>query len=343
MRVEQPRDRESVDQILKGGRHLLTLINEVLDIARIESGRIALSLEAVQVAEAVRRSLDLARPLAAERRIALGADTDSHGHRYVRADTQRLQQVLLNLVANAIKYNREGGNVTVGCGAGVGGMLRFSVTDTGLGIPEALQARLFTAFERAGAETSAVEGTGLGLALSKRLIEAMTGTIGVDSRAGEGSTFWIDLPEAASPESQARALASAHPGATPAGYPGTLLYVEDNPANLRLVERILGERPAVRVITAMDGRLALELARQHRPDLILADLHLSDMSGEDVLRQVREDPALRDTPVIILSADATPAQSRRLLALGARAYLTKPLDVTDFLTTIDAALAVLRR
>jgi signal transduction histidine kinase/ActR/RegA family two-component response regulator len=334
-RAEDPRDRESVEQILKGGRHLLSLINEVLDLARIESGRLSLSPEPVQIAEAVSRTLDLARPLAAERRITLRADAARTGPRYVLADTQRLHQVLLNLVANAIKYNRDGGDVTVGCAEAGAGRLRFVVTDTGAGIPPALQARLFTPFDRLGAETGPVEGTGLGLVLAKRLVEAMGGVIGVESVEGRGSTFWLELPEAASPEENVRRRAAA-PATLAAARGGTVLYIEDNAANVRLVETILAERPAIRFISAMQGRLGLDLARQHRPSVILADLHLPDISGEDVLREVRADPALRDIPVIILSADATPGQISRLLAAGARAYLTKPLDVQELLAKIDA-------
>ena len=332
-RAEDPRDRESVEQILKGGRHLLSLINEVLDLARIESGRLALSPEPVQVAEAVNRTLDLARPLAAERRIALRVDAAGTGARYVMADAQRLHQVLLNLVANAIKYNRDGGDVTVGCTDAGAGRLRFEIADTGAGIPADLRARLFTAFDRLGAETGTVEGTGLGLVVAKRLVEAMGGVIGVESVEGQGSTFWIELREAASPEERLRQRATAT--ASTAATQGTVLYIEDNAANVRLVEAILTERPAIRVIAATHGRLGLDLARRHRPTMILADLHLADISGEDVLREVRADAVLRDTPVIILSADATPGQISRLLAAGARAYLTKPLDVQELLAKVD--------
>jgi len=332
-RAADPRDRESVEQILKGGRHLLSLINEVLDLARIESGRLALSPEPVQVAEAVNRTLDLARPLAAERQIALRVDAAGTGARYVMADAQRLHQVLLNLVANAIKYNRDGGDVTVGCTDAGGGRLRFEIADTGAGIPADLRARLFTAFDRLGAETGTVEGTGLGLVVAKRLVEAMGGVIGVESVEGQGSTFWIELREAASPEERLRQRAAAT--ASTAATQGTVLYIEDNAANVRLVETILTERPAIRVIAATHGRLGLDLARRHRPTMILADLHLADISGEDVLREVRADAVLRDTPVIILSADATPGQISRLLAAGARAYLTKPLDVQELLAKVD--------
>jgi CheY-like chemotaxis protein len=338
MRGDELGDRESVEQILKGGRHLLDLINEVLDISRIESGRLPLSPEPVQVGEAVRRVVDLARPLAAERRIALEVAGGALQERYALADTQRLQQVLLNLVSNGIKYNREGGRVVVGCHEAGAGRLRLTATDTGIGIPAEVRSRLFTPFDRLGAEAGGVEGTGLGLALSRRLVEAMGGRIGLESAEGGGSVFWIELPETASPDVQSGlgvAGALLPPGATRRG---VILYIEDNSSNLRLVERVLAEQPAIRFIPAMQGRLGLALAREHRPDLILVDLHLPDVPGEEVLRELKADPVLGRTPVLILSADATPGQVRRMIAAGALAYLTKPLDVRQLLEHIDAAL-----
>jgi len=294
----------------------------------------------VQVGDALKRVLDLAQPLAAARRIVFDADDVSADERYVLADAQRLQQVLLNLVSNAIKYNRDGGRITLACRDAGPGCLRLSVSDTGPGISAALQSRLFTPFDRLGAEMAPIEGTGLGLALSKRLVEAMGGRIGVESPDGGGSTFWVELAETASVDQRSGVGAGREPASPAAGTrPGTILYVEDNASNLRLVERVLGEHTTMRLIPAMQGRLGLALAREHRPDLILLDLHLPDMLGEDVLRQMRDDAILRETPVIVLSADATPGQIKRLLALGARAYLTKPLDVTRLLVEIDGALA----
>jgi CheY-like chemotaxis protein len=254
----------------------------------------------------------------------------------VLADSQRLQQVLLNLVSNGIKYNREGGRVTLACHALEGDRLRMTVVDTGLGISPTRRARLFTPFDRLGVETHGVEGTGLGLALSKRLVEAMGGTIGLESVEGHGTTFWVELPETESPD-QRSGLGPIQGAPIEAGARvGTILYIEDNPSNLRLVERVLGERTAIRLIAAMQGRLGLELAHEHRPDLILADLHLPDMSGEDVLREILADPTLKDTPIVVVSADATPGRIKRLLASGARAYLTKPINVQELLTVIEA-------
>jgi signal transduction histidine kinase/CheY-like chemotaxis protein len=340
MRVGEARDRESVEQILKGGRHLLNLINEILDISRIEAGRLSLSPEPVQVGEAFRRVLDLARPLAGSRGIQFDVDGGVGHERYVLADSQRLQQVLLNLISNAIKYNRDGGRVTLTCAPAAPGRLRLSIADTGAGIAADLRSRLFTPFDRLGAEAAGVEGTGLGLALSKRLVEVMGGEIGLQSVHDEGTVFWVDLAETTAPEERSALLSDRRPdpGAA-ARRRGTILYIEDNPSNLRLVERVLAEQSAVRFIPAMQGRLGLSLAREHRPDLILLDLHLPDMAGDEVLLELQRDQDLRHTPVVMLTADATAGQIKRLLAAGARAYLTKPLDVQQLLTQIDAVLA----
>jgi signal transduction histidine kinase/CheY-like chemotaxis protein len=338
VRLEHPRDREGIEQILKGGRHLLSLINEVLDISRIESGRLALSPEPVRLADAIRHVVDMAGPLADARSVKLEVDDTAGGDRHVRADAQRLRQVLLNLVSNGIKYNREGGRLTLASRETAPDRLRITVTDTGTGISPALQARLFTPFDRLGAENAAIEGTGLGLALSKCLIEAMGGRIGVESVEGEGATFWVELPRADVPGPAAETRASEDAGPATSDRRGTLLYIEDNPSNLRLVARVLAERSQLRLIPAAEGGLGLRLAREQRPDVILLDLHLPDLPGEDVLRRLGDDPELRQTPVIVLSADATPGQTERLLAAGARAYLTKPLDITQLLSVVDAAL-----
>ena len=336
--AQRPEDRESAEQIIKGGRHLLSLINEVLDIARIEAGGLSLSLEPVRVGDAVQQVLDLARPLAAARAIDLQSTGAALHGRHVWADSQRLQQVLLNLVSNGIKYNRERGTLTIACDAADERRLRIRVRDTGPGIAPALRERLFQPFDRLGAEQGGVEGTGLGLVLSKRLVEAMGGTLGVESVQDEGSTFWVELLETESPPERHE---RGEPDATaPAVFSksGTVLYIEDNLSNLRLVERAIARHRGLKLIPAMQGRLGLELARQHRPDLVLLDLHLPDIPGEQVLRELHADPQLRRTPVIVLSADATPGQVERLVAIGARAYLTKPLDVRRFLALVDEAL-----
>jgi PAS domain S-box-containing protein len=330
--------RESADQILKGGRHLLDLINEVLDISRIETDQLPMSPEPVDLREAVEDAVALIGPLATPRGIAVHVEAIALGQ-HVLADRQRLKQVLLNLLSNAVKYNRDAGAVRIACRPAGTERLRLSVTDEGPGVSPALRHRLFAPFDRLGVEASATEGTGLGLALSKALVEHMDGTIGVDSTPGEGSTFWLELP-VATPAASEPSGEPPLPVATAVGTTaaGTVLYIEDNLSNFRLVERALALRWNVRLLPAMLGRLGLDLAREHRPDLVLLDLHLPDMSGEELLARLRADPATRDIPVIVLSADATPGQIERLLANGARAYLTKPLDISEFLALVDDVL-----
>jgi PAS domain S-box-containing protein len=335
----------SVEHILKAGRHLLNLINEVLEIARIEANQQQLSLEPVHAATLLNEALALVRPTADQRPVQLSARAPQGSDAYVRADQQRLMQVLLNLLSNAIKYNRSGGAVELlarpAVGADGSAYLAIGVRDTGPGIPPERLGELFVAFSRLGAERSGVEGTGLGLALSRRLVEVMGGQLRVESAVGEGSTFWVELPVTESPRDRlepgradgARPDAVARPART-------ILYVEDNLANLDLVETILMDRPEISLIPALQGRLGLQLAREHRPDLVLLDLHLPDISGEMVLHELRADDRTRHIPVLVISADATTRQVERLRAAGARDYLTKPLDVDQFLTAVDAALGV---
>jgi CheY-like chemotaxis protein/anti-sigma regulatory factor (Ser/Thr protein kinase) len=320
------------------------LINEVLDIARIEAGRLRVSLEPVPVGEVIGETLDFVRPLAANANIQVDGGGAGTTERYVVADRQRLKQVLLNLLSNAVKYNRPGGTAALSCVETRGGRLQIRVSDTGLGIsPENIQ-RLFTPFERLGADQTGIEGTGLGLALSKRLTEAMGGTLNVESAVGRGTTFWAELALTENPvERLEREIAEA-PGSADRGAsrkPSLVLYIEDNLPNLKLIERLLAHRPEVKLMPAMQGRLGVDLAREHRPDLILLDLHLPDIMGDEVLRQLREIPATRDTPVVMISADATAGQIKRLLDAGARAYLTKPLDVKKFLVLLDEILGEL--
>jgi PAS domain S-box-containing protein len=332
-----PDQRDSVSQILKAGKHLLDLINEVLDISRIESGGLTLSPEPVKVADALSDALDLIRPLAAARGIAISMDNRVDGH-HVRADRQRLKQVLLNLLSNAVKYNAEGGHVTLSC-TEEDGLMRIGVTDTGAGIAPEEMGRVFSPFDRLGRKEGDVEGTGLGLALSKGLMEAMGGRLDVESVPGEGSTFTVELPLAESPLAVLDARPPGSVGSrTPLAGQHTILYIEDNLSNLTLIERLIERRPQVRLLSAMQATLGIELARQHLPALILLDLHLPDMGGEETLRRLRADPLTRQIPVIVVSADATSSITRRLLEAGAADYLTKPLDMERFLEVIDTAL-----
>ena len=342
----RPEQRDSLRHILSGANHLLGLINEVLDIAAIEAGRLSLSLEPVLVADVVAETVSLIRPLADQREILLtnpGQGCDDH----VLGDRQRLKQILLNLLSNAVKYNHQGGSVHLTCEPVAGERLRLSVTDTGPGIAVEQLELLFVPFERLGSEQSGVEGSGLGLPLSKRLAEAMSGTLEVATTPGQGSTFWVELPLVEGPVERAERERLEPPPAqeqpTSAGPTLTVLCIEDNLSNLQLVERVLGHRPGVRLISAMRPQLGLDLANQHQPDLVLLDLHLPDMPGEEVLHHLRAHPRTADVPVVILTADARPSLVTRLLEQGARAFLTKPLDVRELLTLLDAVAAERQR
>jgi len=331
--------RESAEQIVKAGRHLLALIDEVLDISRIEAGRLRLTTEVVPVAGAIRQCLSLVGPLVQARKIELRAEGVDHRWS-VLADRKRLDQVLLNLVSNAVKYNREHGTVTVTAERPARDRLRLHVIDTGQGIAADKLSLVFTPFERLGAERSAVQGTGLGLAVTKQLVEAMGGSIHVTSVLGEGSTFTVELAladpaapgsEMTNPEDRA--------GSHPSSIPLTVLYAEDDPSNVRLMEGILLRRPGIRLVVASNGGAALELAQKHQPDLVLLDRHLPDMTGDEVLKRLLSDPQTKQAAVVFVSADATADVPLPLLTAGARAYLTKPVYVAEVLSLLDEIAA----
>jgi PAS domain S-box-containing protein len=332
--------QESVSQISRAGRHLLNLINEVLDISRIESGQLTLSREPVPLRQVIQETLPLIRPLSAARRITLAhADLTSCGH-YVMADHQRLKQVLLNLLSNAVKYNREGGRVDLdwsidppgGDDPGSGGRVGVHVRDTGRGIPAANMTRLFTPFDRLGAEHLDVDGSGVGLTISLKLVEAMGGTLEVVSQEGRGSTFSVMLEpaEEAAPEEDL-----IPPPPNPPRTSRVVLYVEDNLSNLRLMERVVALRPSWRLVHALHGSLAVDLARAQHADLVLLDLHLPDMPGLEVLNRLRAQPQTHGIPVHVVSADATRTQRQRLVDAGADGYLTKPINVSELLGVLD--------
>ena len=339
LRQPEPEVADSVHHIVKAGHHLLELINEILDIAKVEAGRIDLSLEPVRLGEVVLETLALIRPLAGARSVSIRYDGDNQLDTYVLADRQRLKQVLLNLLSNAVKYNREGGLVEV-TSTLEHDQVSVAVSDTGPGITAQHLARLFVPFERLGAEATGEEGTGLGLTLSRNLTEAMGGILEAASTHGEGSTFTVTLPASAAPlELSGVAVAAADAEDTPAQTTSySVLYIEDNLASISLVEQILALRPGLYLQTAMQGRLGVSLAREHRPDLILLDLNLADISGRDVLAELKVDPRTAPIPVLMISADASPGQIQRLLDGGAAGYLTKPLDVPQFLGEIDRLL-----
>ena len=336
-----PQLRDGLAQITRSGRHLLELINEVLDVSAIERGDLRLSLEPVHVGLLIGEARDMIGPLAAAGSISLPTPDERALDCHVLADRQRLKQVLLNLLSNAVKYNRPGGAVQIECIGCDGDVAQIAVADTGIGIAPEDHGRLFAAFERLGAETTDVEGTGLGLTLTKRLVEAMNGSIGVDSAVGRGTTFWVQLPVVKAPGVLAAGASAATPiaGLRPRLPARTVLYIEDNPSNIRLAEAILDKRPEVTLLVATQGGLGLELAREHRPAIVLLDLNLPDMSGEQVLRRLRSDPRTAHTTVVILSADATPVQIARLRGAGADDYLTKPFEIERFLAVVDGATA----
>ena len=339
MGEENEADRaEYTRQILSGGRHLLELINEVLDIARIESGQLSLSPEPVYASEVARQVLDLVAPLAAAQHITLTLEPDPCNDLPILADRQRFAQILVNLVSNAVKYNRPAGSVTIKCTRRPGKRLRISVTDTGAGIPPEKLKLLFHPFERLGADSTSIEGTGLGLALSRGLALAMLGTMGVESEVDRGTTFWLELPISEIAPGLAPELAGTPRADVRRDVHGTILYIEDNQSNVRLMERILRRRPLVKLLHAASGAAGITMARQRRPTAILLDLHLPDVPGEEVLRRLWEDHELRPIPVAVLSADAMAGQMRRLKASGAAAYLVKPLDIGQVLSLVDKLL-----
>ncbi len=324
-----------VREILRAGHHLLTLINEVLDLAGIESGRLSLSPEPLPLAELVQEAETLVRPLAQQRGVTL-AIAPLQGL-VVRADRLRLKQVLLNLLSNAVKYNRAAGNVQVRAQVRDMFTVRISVADTGIGIAAQHLPQLFQPFSRVGG--SSAEGTGIGLSISERLVRLMGGQIGVHSQPGVGSEFWVDLPSDQLAEAPPRD--TAVPGA-PAPRPGRqarVLYVEDNPANLKLVEMIVQRHPGVELQMAPSGSLGLDLARSCRPDLLLLDIHLPDIDGYQVLARLRADPATRSLPVVAVTAQAMPEDVKRVLAAGFDGYLAKPLDLARFDALLEQMLA----
>ena len=332
--------KRSVDQILKAGWYLLELINEILDLALIESGKVSLSLEPISLAEVLRESQAMIKPQAQKRGIRVAFPQFDIPYR-IQADRTRLKQILINLLSNAIKYNKLGGTVTVECRTSGSDRVQISVADTGAGLSPAKLAQLFQPFNRLGQEEHVGEGTGIGLVVCKRLVELMGGLIGVRSTVGSGSVFWIELniatehPRLAGaaelvPIAQARVHADAHVR--------TLLYVEDNPANLMLVEDLIARRPDIRLLSARDGISGVAIARKSLPDVVLMDINLPGISGIEALRTLAHDPKTAAIPVIALSANAGPRDIAKGLEAGFFRYLTKPIKVTEFMSTLDEAL-----
>jgi PAS domain S-box-containing protein len=332
---------ESITQILQAGWHLLKLINEVLDLAVVESGKVSLSPEPVSLAEVLAECQAMMEPQAQQRGISMTFPKLA-GACFVQADRTRVKQVLINLLSNAIKYNRPQGRVEVLCAAAGADRLRISVQDTGAGLPPEKLAQLFQSFNRLGQEVRGEEGTGIGLVVSKRLVELMGGIIGVESIVGAGSMFWIELRLTTAPSlvTTGGAPVVAAPAPVPANARvRTLLYVEDNPANMKLVEKLLALRADIRLIGAVNGTLGVELARATLPEVILMDINLPGISGIDAMKILREDPATKHIPIVALSANAMPRDIVRGLEAGFYRYLTKPIRVDEFMETVNEALA----
>jgi signal transduction histidine kinase/CheY-like chemotaxis protein len=333
--------QRDLERILKAGWYLLELINEVLDLTLIESGKAMLSYEAVALNDVMQECQALIEPQAQQRGIELRLPPGGF-FRYVMADRTRLKQVLINLLFNAVKYNKPGGVVSIECIPRPSGSIRISVRDTGAGLSQEQLGQLFQPFNRLGKEAGGEEGTGIGLVVTKRLVELMGGVIGVDSNVGVGTVFWIEFPLATPPAGallHAGPAESVHlptPGVTPAS---TLLYVEDDPANLELVEQLIARRPELRLLSAADGKLGIEFARAYQPQVILMDINLpGGISGLEAMHSLRADPLTAHIPIIALSANAMPRDVEKGLAAGFSRYLTKPIRIAEFMDTLDAAL-----
>ncbi len=335
-----PTDSQNIrlQQIIKAGWYLLELINEVLDLAVIESGKLSLSREPVLLAELLRECESMVEAQARQHAIQiqfLPFDQNC----LANADRTRLKQALINLLTNAIKYNRQHGTVVVSCSRSSQDRIRITIKDTGAGLPPEKLLQLFQPFNRLGQENGIEEGTGIGLVVTKQLVEMMGGTIGVKSTVGVGSEFWIELLGDVMPQLITESMPLRLTAQTPDNIPQrTLLYVEDNPANLLLVEQIMEDQPQVRMLSARDGNLGIALARAHLPDVILMDINLPGLNGTEAMKILRADPLTKHIPIVALSANAMLRDIEKGLEAGFFRYLTKPIEVKEFLEVLDAAL-----
>jgi PAS domain S-box-containing protein len=338
-----PAQKLSIEQILKGGWYLLHLINEILDLASIESGKVTMSHEAMSLTEVLQDCQVMIEPQATSHGIHITFSPFDNLF-YVHADRTRVKQVMINLLSNAIKYNRANGVVVVQCGMVGGNRVRVSVSDTGVGLAPEQLAQLFQPFNRLGQANGVEEGTGIGLVVTKQLTELMGGSVGVESSVGVGSVFWIELPASSAPQ---QVFGSGVEGVPTEGNlgrtctstaPRTLLYVEDNPANLALVEQLIARRSDLKLLTAIDAHLGIELARTHQPEVILMDINLPGMSGVEALKRLRKDSATAHIPVMALTANVIPHEIKKGLDAGFFRYLTKPIKFNEFMDSLDVAL-----
>ena len=352
--------KTSVDEIITAGEHLMSLIDEVLDLAKIESGYIALSMSNVMISKVILESLQLISPLAKKRGIEIklkkdGVDIDSDAlSKHTNTawiDETRFKQVILNLLSNAVKYNREQGKIILTCDVIENNFFRISVTDTGKGLSTEQQKQLFKAFNRLGFEQTGIEGTGIGLVITKKIVELMSGRIGLDSEVGVGSTFWVELPTDIDKENTMYAnikggtshnlsLTDYDMSNDDSDDMRTVLYIEDNPANLRLVEQVLASLPKLHMWSAPEPLLGLELAIEHLPDLILLDINLPGMDGFEVLEQLRNNEISKDIPIVAVSANAMPKDILKAKNAGFNDYVTKPINIKELLDVVEKKLSV---
>lgn len=336
LEIQDAEQRDFMEEIYRAGQHLLALIDELLELSRIETGNIAVVIQPVRVERVVKEALKLVQPLIQERHLTISREHGDCPHVSVLADATRLRQIMVNLLSNAAKYNRDHGNIHVEWRVVEGGLVRILVGDTGRGIAPDQLTHLFKPFERLGAQFTAIEGTGIGLAFSKRLAELMGGQLEAESTLGRGSAFWVDLPL-----SETAAEPLARPELAPPEQHGArlrILYVEDNAANLKVVDKIFQRHGSLTLISATNGEYGLELAQRYAPDLILLDIHLPGMDGYAVLKALQADKQTRHIPVIALSADAMPMEVERGLAAGFRRYLTKPIKPAELIGAIEEGL-----
>jgi CheY-like chemotaxis protein len=335
-----PAQKESIAQILQAGWHLLKLINDILDLEKVESRHVPLSREPVSMAEVMLECQGMIEPQAQQRGTRMTFPRFDVQY-FVLADRTRLKQVLINLLSNAIKYNKPGGAVKVECSEIVPGRIRVNIRDAGAGLSPGQLAQLFQAFNRLGQEAGGEEGTGIGLVVAKRLVELMGGVIGVESTVGVGSVFWFELISVAEPQlpiERGDVATSVQPQVPRGVQLHSLLYIEDNPANLKLVEQIIARHPELHLLTAVNGYSGIEVARVSQPDVILMDINLPDISGFEALKILRADPATALIPAIAISANAMPLDIERGLNAGFFRYITKPIKVNEFMEALDVAL-----
>jgi len=341
--------QDNVSEILKAGGHLLELINEVLDLSRVEADHLELNIENVTLSDVMEECLALITPLAEQGNIRVNVAHDGNRINFEQgqqlgavllADRTRLKQALINLLSNAIKYNTTHGQVTVDCHAVEDGRLRISITDTGLGITPEQHSQLYQPFNRLGAENTEVEGTGIGLVYTKKIIELMDGRVGMQSTPGEGSTFWIELPGFYRPKSSD--ISEQDITCPPAQHEGhdqfTVLYIEDNPANMRLMEQMLKRRADIHLLQAHEPLMGLELIAQHQPDLIMLDINLPGMNGYEMLQLLQKGNEVKSTPVVAISANAMPTDVQKGLDAGFAHYITKPINLQQLFETLNEFL-----